>query len=232
MIRTGRLLDGESISCRHCQHPRLSVALIRIQLRKALGTINIKYISILDSRLLNLIPVRDLRPYRFSQIHSSRLHSSATDTNLGCISSLPRSNISIPHPPLPPLPWTRHTPLQRHGQNIPRITNMYGNHGRRSQRSLRRPARLLRLQVSLGQRHLRQNLPQNRHRPQTISKKDWGPRSNFQTFGHAVTGSPSKKEQNRASAIRPSRRALSSYQDRSTQPASRHRAAHATGPSD
>lgn len=107
---------------------------------------------------------------------------------------------------------------------------MYGDHRRRSQRSLRRPARLLRLQAPPGKRYFRPNLPENGHRSQTIRKKDWSAGPNVQASRHAFTGNPPKTEQDRTPAILPSRRTLPPHENRPAQPTSRHRAPHATSP--
>ena len=202
------------------------------KLRKALGSNILKYLPVLHSRLLDLVPIRDLRTNRSFEIHNPGFYSSTSNADLSLISTLPRQNLSVPNPSIPPLPRTWHTPLQRHGENISRLTHMYGDNSRRPQRSLRRPARLLRLQVPPGQRHLHQHLLENRHRPQTISekKRDQGP--DFQASGRSITGKPSEKEQNRPSAIRPSRRAPSAHKNPAAQPAIRHRAPHPARPSD
>ena len=103
------------------------------KLRKALESTVTKYLPVLHSWLLDLVPIRNLRTHRFFQIHSPRLHSSNSNTNLTRISTLPCQNLSVPHPSVPPLPWTWHTPLQRHGENISRLTHMYGDNSRRPQ---------------------------------------------------------------------------------------------------
>ena len=103
------------------------------KLRKACRFTVTKYVRVLHSRLLDLVPIRDLRTHRFFQIHSPGLHSSPSKTNLALISTIPGQNLSIPHPSVPPLPWTWHTPLPCNGENIPRLPHMYGDHSRRPQ---------------------------------------------------------------------------------------------------
>ena len=103
------------------------------KLRKALRPTITKHLPIFHSRLLDFIPLRHLRSQRLIKIHIPGLHSPTFNPNLASISTLPRPNISVPHPSVPPLPWTRHTPVQWHGQNVPRFIHMYGDHGRRSQ---------------------------------------------------------------------------------------------------
>lgn len=201
------------------------------KLRKAVRPTITQRLPVFSSRIFDFIPLRYLRPYRLIQTHNPRLYSSTSNTNLTRISSRPRANISVPHPPLPPLTWPRHTSLQRHGQNIPRLTHMHGDHRRRSQRSLRRPARPLRLQASPRKRYLRQNRAKNGHRPQTISKENRSPGPNLQPSRHTLTRNPPQKKQDRAPPIRPSRRALPPFQNPPSQPPSRHRAPHAASPS-
>ena len=103
------------------------------KLRKALGSTILKYLPVLHSRILDLVPIRDLRTNRSFKIHNPGLYSSTSNTDLTLISTLPRQNLSVPHPSIPPLPWTWHTSLQRHGENISRLTHMYGDHRRRPQ---------------------------------------------------------------------------------------------------
>lgn len=103
------------------------------KLRETLKPTITKHLPVFHSRLFDFIPLRHLRPHRLIQVLHPRLHSPTSDTNLTRISTLPRPNISVSHPSVPPLPWTRHTSLQRHGQNIPRLTHVHGDHGRRSQ---------------------------------------------------------------------------------------------------
>ena len=103
------------------------------KLRKAFGSIVTKYLPVLHSWLLDLVPIRDLRTHRAFQIHGPGLHSPTSNIDLTLISTLPCQNLSIPHPSVPPLPWTWHTPLQRHGENIPRLPHVYGDNSRRPQ---------------------------------------------------------------------------------------------------
>ena len=103
------------------------------KLRKALGSTVTKYFPVLHSRLLDLVPIRDLRNHRSLQIHNPGLHSSTSNTDLTRISTLPCQNLSVSHPSVPPLPWTWHTPLQRNGENISRLPHMYGDNSRRPQ---------------------------------------------------------------------------------------------------
>ena len=86
-----------------------------LKLRKALRPTDTEHLPVFHSRLLDFIPLRYLRPQRLIQILNSRFHSSASNTNLPRIFTLPCSDISISHPSVSPLPWTRHTSLQRYG---------------------------------------------------------------------------------------------------------------------
>ena len=103
------------------------------KLRKVLGSTVTKYLPVLHSWLLDIVPIRDLRTHHSFQIRSPRLHSSPSNTNLTRISTLPCQNLSVPHPSVPPLPWTWHTPLQRNGENISRLPHMYGDNSGRPQ---------------------------------------------------------------------------------------------------
>ena len=103
------------------------------KLRKALRPTITKDLPVLHSWLFDFISLRHLRSHPLIQIHNPRLHSSTSNTNLTRISALPRPDISVPHPSVPPFPWTRHTSLQRYGQDIPRLTHVHGDYGRRSQ---------------------------------------------------------------------------------------------------
>ena len=115
-----------SLLCVRNLHTRSQKLLTKsYKLRKALRPTITKCLPVFHSRLLDFIPLRHLRPQCLIQIFKTRVHSSSSNTNFAGIFTLSCSNISISHPSVSPFPWTRHTPLQRHGQNISRLIHMH-----------------------------------------------------------------------------------------------------------
>lgn len=120
----------------HLPLPHLSVrSNTTTQLRKAPTVPQCEHILLLDSRLLNLLPLPYLRAPR-SKTLAPNIHSSTPNPYPPRLPPLTCAHLAVSHPTASSTPLPRQPSLQRHHAYIPRRPDHFRNHGRGSQRSL------------------------------------------------------------------------------------------------
>lgn len=105
------------------------------QLRKAPPAREWKNVVLLDSGLLNLVPVPDLRAAR-SKTPAADIHPSTFDPYPPGLAPLTRPHLAVCHTPAPSAPLARQPSVQRDHADLPRRRHRVRNHGRGPQRSL------------------------------------------------------------------------------------------------